>query len=344
MASTPVKLPFSAVAYDNAALRLLDQTKLPVELTYLTLTDYREVIEAIQRLAVRGAPAIGIAGAYAVVLAAQYPPAGESMSAVTLLRVIDEIERARPTAINLAWALNRQREIVKGLAGALDVSDVALLRREADAILREDEEMCARIGEYGAALVPEGATILTHCNTGALATGGIGTALGVIYTVHAQGKGVRVFADETRPLLQGARLTAWELQRAGVDVTLIVDSVAGMLLAQGKISLAIVGADRITRNGDTVNKIGTYGLATLCAAHNTPFYVAAPESTFDHSMATGAECVIEERSPLEVTEGFGKRTAPQGVKVYSPAFDITPKRLITAYITDRGILSGGRRS
>jgi methylthioribose-1-phosphate isomerase len=214
--------------------------------------------------------------------------------------------------------------------------------REAEEIHDEDRKMCERIGAHGAELVRDGSSVLTHCNTGALATGGIGTALGVIYTCRDQGKKIKVYADETRPLLQGARLTAWELQQEGIDVTLICDSVAGMLMRQRKIDLAIVGADRIARNGDFAKKIGTYSVAVLAKEHGIPFYVAAPESTFDRSMIDGTSIVIEERSPREVTEGFGKLTAPPDVKVYSPAFDVTPGELVTAFITDRGISSGGR--
>jgi methylthioribose-1-phosphate isomerase len=215
---------------------------------------------------------------------------------------------------------------------------------EAEAIHEEDRLLCERIGKHGAELIKDGDTILTHCNAGALATGGIGTALGVIYTCRDQGKNIKVFADETRPLLQGARLTAWELQQEGIDVTLICDNVAGMLMRQGEIDHVIVGADRIAKNGDVANKIGTYSVAVLADRHGVPFYVAAPYSTYDNELASGDRIPIEERSPVEVTEGFGKRTAPAGVKVYSPAFDVTPHELVTYYITDEGLKPGGKKT
>jgi methylthioribose-1-phosphate isomerase len=217
-----------------------------------------------------------------------------------------------------------------------------LLWAEAEKIHAEDRIMCRQMGEYGASRINPGDTILTHCNAGALATGGLGTALAVIYVAHEQGKKIKVYADETRPLLQGARLTAWELQQAGVDVTLIVDSAAAMLMRQGKIQHVIVGADRIARNGDTANKIGTYSVAVNARQHGVPFYVAAPSSTFDREIATGADIPIEERAPEEITNGFGNRTAPAGINVYAPAFDVTPNELITAFITDSGIRPGGR--
>ncbi len=331
-----------ALWFEDEALVMIDQTRLPLELSYIHARDYRAVIDAIKRLAVRGAPAIGIAGAYAAYLAASEVMKSDSRHSFRVLTALDEIENARPTAVNLAWAVNRQRELVRAHFGDVDLSLLTYLRREADAILSEDEAMCRQIGEFGASLIGASAGVITHCNTGALATGGIGTALGAIYIAHEQGKKLRVYADETRPLLQGARLTAWELTQAGIDVTLIIDSAAGMLLAQKKIDVALVGADRIALNGDVINKIGTYTLATLCAAHDVPFYVCAPMSTYDPNMKSGADCVIEERSPLEITEGFGKRTAPLHTPVYSPAFDITPARLVSAYVTDQGIRPGGR--
>jgi methylthioribose-1-phosphate isomerase len=320
-------------------LRLIDQTKLPGELVYRELDNYREIIGAIKRLEVRGAPAIGIAAAYALPIA--LIQAGRFDSG-RLTAVADEVKAARPTAVNLAWAVDRvlarlAAEKVLGLESVL-----ALLWTEAEAIHEEDRQMCARIGEYGAALIKDGDTILTHCNAGALATGGIGTALGVVYTCRDQGKRVRVYADETRPLLQGARLTAWELLREGIDTTLICDSMAAVLMAQGRINHVIVGADRIARNGDTANKIGTYGLAVQAKAHAVPFYVAAPASTFDDRIGSGREIPIENRDGAEITEGFGRRTAPEGIRTFSPAFDVTPVDLITGFITDTGIRLGGR--
>ncbi len=313
---------------DNT-LRIIDQTRLPGELVYLDLTNYTDIIAAIKSLAVRGAPAIGIAAAYGIAIAAGENP---QVDRAYMQRVGEEIKAARPTAVNLMWAIDRT---LKALSDDSDIAKDA--RRIALAIHEEDRILCQKIGAIGAALINDGDTILTHCNAGALATGGIGTALGVIYTCQEQGKKVKVYADETRPLLQGARLTAWELGQAGIDVTLITDSTAGMLMQQGKIDHVIVGADRIAKNGDFANKIGTYPLAVLAKAHNVPFYVAAPYSTFDDAIESGDDIVIEERAAEEVTEGFGRRTAPDGVAVFSPAFDVTPHNLVTAYVTDRGV-------
>jgi methylthioribose-1-phosphate isomerase len=320
-------------------LRFIDQTSLPAHLTSKETSDYRAVIDAIKKLEIRGAPAIGIAAAYGLALALQ-EKAEYSFGQFEIWA--GEFKASRPTAVNLFWAVDRVESTVKGLHNAPYQVLLDTVWREAEEIHDEDRKMCERIGAHGAELVRDGASILTHCNTGALATGGIGTALGVIYTCRDQGKKIKVYADETRPLLQGARLTAWELQQEGIDVTLICDSVAGMLMRQKKIDLAIVGADRIARNGDFANKIGTYSVAVLAKEHGIPFYVAAPESTFDRTMADGSSIVIEERSPREVIEGFGKLTAPPDIKVYSPAFDVTPGELVTAFITDRGISSGGR--
>jgi methylthioribose-1-phosphate isomerase len=320
-------------------LRLLDQTKLPESLVYLDLDNYKEIIAAIKRLSVRGAPAIGIAAAYGLAVAAHQT---EAPDAEYVRRIGEEIKCARPTAVNLAWAVDR-------VLGSLDKASVGSpeelrlhLWSLAEKIHEEDREMCARIGRNGATLIQDDFRILTHCNAGALATGGIGTALGVVYTARDQGKKVSVYADETRPLLQGARLTAWELQHEGINVTLVTDSTAAVLMRQGRVNCAIVGADRIAKNGDTANKIGTYSVAQLCKAHGIPFYVAAPSSTFDQVLETGDQIVIEERAAEEITEGFGRRTAPDGVKVYAPAFDVTPSELVTAFITDEGIRVGGR--
>ena len=319
-------------------LKLIDQTQLPAKLVYRELSDHLDIIESIKRLEVRGAPAIGIAAAYALAIAVQQTG---KYDLGDIKRFAAEIKAARPTAVNLFWAIDRvvarvMREEPFGMDNMLE-----LLWNEAEKIHDEDREMCRRIGEFGATLINDGDTILTHCNTGALATGGIGTALGVIYTCRDQGKKIKVYADETRPLLQGARLTAWELQQEGIDVTLICDNTAAVLMRQGRINHAIVGADRIARNGDTANKIGTYTVAVLADRHNVPFYVAAPMSTFDDRTGSGKEIVIEERSALEVTNGFGKPTAPEGVKVFSPAFDVTPNDLIRYFITDQGIKRGG---
>lgn len=320
-------------------LRLIDQTRLPGELVYLELNDYCEIIKAIRKLQVRGAPAIGIAAAYALPIAVIQTG---RYSAGEIARFASEITAARPTAVNLSWAVERVLARLKKEAPTEPDQILKLLWSEAEAIHEEDRLMCARIGEFGAALLKDGDTVLTHCNAGALATGGIGTALGVIYTCRDRGKKIKVCVDETRPLLQGARLTAWELMQEGIDVTLICDSMAAVLMAQGRINHVIVGADRIARNGDTANKIGTYGLAVLAKAHGVPFYVAAPASTFDEQIASGREIRIEERGDREITEGFGRRTAPDGVKTFSPAFDVTPAELITLFIADSGIRPGGR--
>ena len=323
-------------------LRLIDQTVLPHELKYHDYERYQDVIEAIKRLEVRGAPAIGIAAAYALCVAAEHQLTGDNLSAEGLACVAREVKNARPTAVNLAWAVDRMMQHLFYSRATTPEDIRSVLWTEAEAIHEEDREMCRLIGEHGAALIRDGDTILTHCNTGALATGGIGTALGVIYVCRDRGKKIKVYADETRPLLQGARLTAWELKEEGIDVTLNCDNTAGVLMAQGLIDHVIVGADRIAANGDTANKIGTYSLALLAVGHNVPFYVAAPSSTFDGTIQTGDDIPIEERDSAEVTSVLGHPVAPEGVKAYAPAFDVTPRELITWYITDTGLRPGGR--
>jgi len=323
------------------SIRIIDQTVLPAKLSYLKLDNYKKVISAIKKMQVRGAPAIGIAAAYGLAIAVFKSKKFDKKFVASVAR---ELKESRPTAVNLFWAVDRVvsrilKESPDSLKSALDI-----LWGEAEKIHDEDRQMCLEIGLNGARLIKDGDTILTHCNTGALATGGIGTALGVIYTCRDQGKKVFVYADETRPVLQGARLTAWELMKEHIPVTLISDSTAGFLFQQGKIQRVIVGADRITANGDVANKVGTYPLAVLAEKHRVPFYVAAPSSTFDSKINSGNEIKIEERSALEVTNGFGMATAPKGVKVYSPAFDITPRELVSYYITDKGISPGGRAS
>ncbi|UCG62113.1 MAG: S-methyl-5-thioribose-1-phosphate isomerase [Candidatus Zixiibacteriota bacterium] len=318
------------------ALRWIDQTRLPAVLEYKESEDYFEIIRAVKRLEIRGAPAIGIAAAYGIAVAVEKARVFEPGF---IRRVGTQFKDARPTAVNLSWAVDR---VLSRLDGDKAVESAAPLWEEAEAIHREDAEMCASIGTNGADLLNDGDTVLTHCNAGALATGGIGTALGVIYTCRNQGKTIAVYADETRPLLQGARLTIWELMHENIDVTLICDNTAGMLMRQRKIDAVIVGADRVARNGDVANKIGTYSLAVLARENNIPFYVAAPSSTFDNSIESGDQITIEERAPEEVTQGFGRRIAPEKVKVYSPAFDITPAGLVSRYITDTGLKDGGR--
>jgi len=327
-----------ALARHNNCLRLLRQTQLPGEVVHDDLSDYHDVIAAIKCLDVRGAPAIGIAAAYGMALATQATPTG---GLKYLRQVADEIKKARPTAVNLAWAVDRVLARLKETEqrqGQLAQS----AWDEAEAIHEEDRRLCEQIGLNGAELIEPGASILTHCHAGALATGGIGTALAVIHTCQKEGKKPRVFVDETRPLLQGARLTCWELQQANVDVTLICDSVAAVLMMQGRVDHVIVGADRIAANGDVANKIGTYGLAVQAREHGVPFYVAAPYSTFDQAIASGKDIPIEERDPAEVTEGFGRRTAPVDIAVYAPAFDVTPVELVSQFITNKGVSPGGR--
>ncbi len=314
-------------------LVLLDQTKLPTEVVELDCRTVEDVWHAIKRLSVRGAPAIGCAAAYGVVL-------GAGGGAYGALAACDYLATSRPTAVNLFWALDRMRAVIQNADPSAPLA--GLLLAEAKAIHEEDRQMCAAIGRHGAdalADLPQGAGILTHCNAGALATGGDGTALSVIFAVADRRKKPHVWVDETRPLLQGARLTAWELMQRGVDCTLICDSMAAHVMRQGKVQAVVTGADRIAANGDAANKIGTYGVATLAKAHGVPFYVAAPSSTFDTTLATGAEIPIEERDPAEVTHGFGRQTAPEGAAVYNPAFDVTPAELIAGIITELGVIS-----
>jgi methylthioribose-1-phosphate isomerase len=292
--------------------------------------------EAITSLRVRGAPAIGIAAAMALVVAVQAAGAADrGTQRGVALDAARRLRATRPTAVNLAWALDRMLAVFDGAEPREDV--VASLRREATAILEEDRAMCRRIGEHALTLFPRDARVLTHCNAGALATGGVGTALAAVYLAAARGDRVRVFADETRPLLQGSRLTAWELGRAGIPVTVIADSVAASLMRRGEVDLCIVGADRIAANGDVANKIGTYALAVAAHHHGIPFYVAAPASTFDPGAADGQAIVIEQRDPDEIRRGFGVLTAPCDVAVYNPAFDVTPAALVTAIVSDRGV-------
>ena len=322
-------------------LELLDQTLLPGRLEWIPCRDVDTVVEAIKSLRVRGAPAIGIAGGYGLVVAAgEAARAGLAADAARahVLARAEELACARPTAVNLRWAVERAMRTLEPLANGVGAAELgATLLAEARAIHEEDRELCAAIGRHGAAILPAG-DILTHCNTGALATGGDGTALAVITTAWEQGRRFEVFADETRPLFQGARLTAWELVQRGIPVTVLVDAAAGHLLKTGRIAACIVGADRITANGDTANKIGTYGLALLAAAHGVPFFVAAPSSTFDLALASGDEIPIEERSASEVLRPLGATAAPEGAKAFNPAFDVTPAGLIRAIITERGVI------
>ncbi|MFI5228686.1 MAG: S-methyl-5-thioribose-1-phosphate isomerase [Gemmatimonadales bacterium] len=321
---------------DGAGVRILDQRALPERESYRELRSLDDVCDAIATLAVRGAPAIGIAGAMGATLAltGNERSAGDAVERVA--EAVRRIAATRPTAVNLAWALDRMLGVARGHGGP-PAELPRRLRSEATRILDEDRAMCRRIGDLGDTLLPDGARVLTHCNAGALATGGIGTALAAVYVAAQRGKRVEVFADETRPLLQGSRLTAWELRRAGIPVTVLVDGAAASLMRAGNIDLCIVGADRIAVNGDVANKIGTYGLAVVARYHGIPFYVAAPASTFDARAATGADIVIEERAADEVRCGFGRLTAPADVPARNPAFDVTPAALISAIVSDRGI-------
>jgi methylthioribose-1-phosphate isomerase len=308
------------------AVVMLEQRELPERETYHRFETVEEVARAIRDMVVRGAPAIGISAAYGMVLAAR---GGKSLGEAGAL-----LKASRPTAVNLFWAVDRMLAASRAGKG----TDVAALAAEARAIHREDVEACRKMGAIGAERVPDGATILTHCNAGALATGGYGTALGVIRAAKEAGKRIRVLADETRPYLQGARLTAWELSRSGVDVTVIPDAAAGHFFARGEISLAVVGADRIAKNGDVANKIGTYTVACLARLHDRPFFVAAPWSTVDLGCPDGSAIVIEERSGAEVSSLGGRVLVPAGVPARNPAFDVTPARLVTAIFTERGAI------
>jgi methylthioribose-1-phosphate isomerase len=321
-------------------VRLLDQTLLPTRVEYRHCHTVEEVWEAIRSLRVRGAPAIGVAAAMGVVLGMQhFRDRGRGAYAHRLREVTAYLRTSRPTAVNLFWALDRMERRVLGRAEPSPPEQLTrLLLEEALAIEEEDRRVCRAIGEAGAALIRDGQGVLTHCNAGGLATADFGTALAVLFTAAEQGRRFQVYADETRPLLQGARLTAWELQQRGIDVTLICDSMAAQVMKEGRVQVIVVGADRIAANGDTANKIGTYGVALLAQAHGIPLYVAAPSSTFDLSLPTGEAIPIEQRDPGEITHGFGRQTAPDGVKVYNPAFDVTPARLITGIITEKGLI------
>ena len=316
---------------------MLDQTRLPMEELELELRSLEDVFEAIQCLRVRGAPLIGIVAVMGVAALARRRRGGESLH-LEVARWCDHLEGARPTAVNLRWALDRMRAVAReGSAHGDSESLVEALRTEAQAIWDEDARTCRRIGEHAAQLLQDGSTVLTHCNAGALATGGIGTALAPVYLAHEAGRHLRVYAGETRPLLQGSRLTAWELGRAGVDVTVITDGMSGALFKTDPPDIVLVGSDRIAANGDVANKVGTYGLAVLARHHGVPFYVLAPTSTVDLHTSTGDDIPIEHRAADEVRRGFGRLTAPADAQVWSPAFDVTPAELITGIVTEQGI-------
>jgi methylthioribose-1-phosphate isomerase len=332
--------PIRAVQWspESDALRIIDQRLLPGEYVERDLRTLDEVCEAISTLAVRGAPAIGVAAAIGLVVSL-LPHAHEDPISwrARMLSHAALITATRPTAVNLSWAMNRMTESVSKMPTAPTAQLITKLRAEATTILHEDRAMCASIGNHGLHFIYDGVRVLTHCNAGALATSGIGTALAPVYAAHADGRRVHVFGCETRPLLQGSRLTAWELERAGIPVTIITDGMAAGLMRDGEIDIVLVGADRVAANGDTANKIGTYALAVAAHHHGIPFYVCAPWSTVDRATPNGDGIVIEQRSGDEVRQFAGMRVAPADANVRNPAFDITPSSLITGYITDRGI-------
>jgi methylthioribose-1-phosphate isomerase len=324
-------------------MELIDQTLLPAECKVIAPRTVEEVWEAIKVLRVRGAPAIGVAAAMGVVVGLRDTADDEAAVLARVNQTCDYLATSRPTAVNLFWALDRMRRVAEERCGQGGRAVKEALLAEAKAIRDEDAAMCRAIGDAGRHLITEGCGVLTHCNAGSLATAEYGTALAPLYRAHEAGRTFRVYVDETRPLLQGARLTMWELGRAGIDATLLCDNTAAVVMREGKVDLVLVGADRIAANGDTANKIGTYGLAVLAQHHGIPFCVAAPSSTFDLSIQSGDQIPIEERGAEEVTESFGRRTAPEGAKVYSPAFDVTPAELIAGIITERGLIKKPNR-
>ena len=328
-----------AMEFASDRLRLIDQRKLPGAYVFFECATYEDCVFAIKDMVVRGAPAIGAAAAYGVVLAAM---THKDLAPTEFRRIMDQalgaLNDARPTAVNLMWAIKRMRSVLAGIGDASLATASAVLKNEADAILAEDIVKSEKLSAFGNELVPYGATILTHCNTGSLAVPGLGTALGIVKAAHRAGKNVSVYADETRPRLQGSRLTAWELLQEGIAGTLIVDSVAATLMRDGRISLVVVGADRIAANGDSANKIGTFMLSVIAQRYKVPFYVAAPASSIDFGCPGGGAITIEERCAEEVTEVDGVRVAPRGIRVYNPAFDVTPAENITAIVTEQGVL------
>lgn len=340
--TNPIGTNFRTLQWQGDAdgvLMLLDQTLLPTVVREIRCTSVDQVDEAIRTLRVRGAPAIGVAAAYGVILGIQPVRDADSRAFEDHLMAATKLLAAsRPTAVNLFRALQRMEQVAATYAHMTSAERHDRLLQEARLIDEEDQAMCAAIGRHGAALLGDGDGVLTHCNAGALATAGDGTALAVIYAAAASGKKLKVYADETRPLLQGARLTAWELQQRGIPVTVICDSMSAEAMKEGRIQAVITGADRIAANGDAANKIGTYGVAVLAKYHSIPFYVAAPSSTFDLSLPDGTGIPIEQRDRSEVAEGFGRQTVPDGVPVWNPAFDVTPASLITALITERGTI------
>lgn len=332
-------MPVDTIAVEGRQVKIIDQTLLPTEMKYLEITSIEQMWEAIKMLRVRGAPAIGIAAAYGVYIGIQDSTAA-TFDAFwrDVKRATDYLATSRPTAVNLFWALERLEKMVQAHA-SLPVDELkARIFDEAAAIHREDTNICRKIGEYGAELIQDGFGLLTHCNAGGLATSKYGTALSPMFIAREQGKTIHVFADETRPLLQGARLTTFELMQGGVPVTLICDNMAATVMKQGKVQAVFVGTDRTAANGDVANKIGTFGVAILAKEFGIPFYVAAPTSSIDMALAHGDRIPIEEREPSEITHGFGKQTAPDACQVFNPAFDVTPHKYVTAIITEKGIV------
>ncbi|MBZ4646558.1 MAG: methylthioribose-phosphate isomerase [Petroclostridium sp.] len=327
------------IQWENGVLKLIDQTRLPTEFIINEYTDYIGVAKAIKDMIVRGAPAIGVTAAYGIVLGArEFRDNSKEVFMQKMNEVCDVLRNTRPTAVNLFWAIDRMYAVLQNNENKEVADIINILEKEANAIYNEDVEINRAIGQFGNSLIHPGDIILTHCNAGALATADFGTALGVIRAAHEAGKNISVFADETRPFLQGARLTAFELQHEGIPVTLITDNMAGHFMKQKKINCVIVGADRITTNGDVANKIGTYSVAVLAKENNIPFYVAAPISTIDFSLEDGEQIPIEERNPQEVTHIAGVQIAPEGIKVANPAFDVTPNKYVTAIITEKGVI------
>lgn len=323
----------------GGALEMIDQTILPTEVVTITCATAAQVWDAIKQLKVRGAPAIGVAAAYGTLVGLDEAAPTDANWREAMNQVCDYLATSRPTAVNLFWAIDRMHRRADALAGKSWAEARAALLTEAHAIRDEDAAMCRAIGGFGQHLIPDGGGVLTHCNAGALATSEYGTALALMYAAHEKGRRFKVFVDETRPLLQGARLTAWELQRAGIDATLICDNMAAVVMREKKVNAVVTGADRIAANGDTANKIGTYGVAVLANAHGVPFYVAAPSSTFDMSIPDGSAIPIEYRDPDEMRQLGGRQVAPTDVACYTPAFDVTPAHLIAGIITEKGLIS-----
>ncbi len=333
-------MPVPTISYEKGEVRIIDQTKLPLKKTFITIDSKEEMWDAIKQLKIRGAPAIGIAAAFGIYLGIRD---FKGNSTVLFRQTLDEvcayIGSSRPTAVNLFWAINRIRKLVERHAGLSVEKFKELILHEAVEMIEEDNRICRAIGENGLKLIQKGYSLLTHCNAGGLATAMYGTALAPVFRAQEEGLDIHVYVDETRPLLQGARITAWELLESGIPATLITDNMAAFIMAQGKIDMVIVGADRIAANGDSANKIGTLGVAIIAREFGIPFYVAAPLSTIDINTASGADIPIEERTRDEIIRGFGRQTAPSNIHVYNPAFDVTPARYISGIITEKGIVS-----